>query len=130
MCDAGRSAIERSTPAFDASVIEALRSVLGADQLVTLIEGAAQEIERRLNAVADLAKAGETGESMRWLAHDLVGLAGQIGLAALAEAARNLEDRARDDGPVSVAEAVEALLALREDSLTAFRTARAEVGRS
>lgn len=114
-------------PVFDAGVFASLTEVIGAEPLGELALEAEAEIARRLDAIAALREAGVERMALAALAHDLAGLAGQIGLPALAEAARRLERAARwSDHDLS--EPADAALGLRAPSLEALASAREALG--
>lgn len=111
-------------PVFDGGLFQSLADVLGAAPLGALTLEAEAEIGRRLDAIAALADAGAEPATLRTPAHDLAGLAGQVGLAALSEAARRLERAARAGGE-GLPGAADAVLDLAAPSLGALAAARA-----
>lgn len=110
-------------PLLDRAIFDALREVLDPADLLDLAREAETEIARRLDAL-NLAEDGAGFGAPISLAHDLAGLCAQIGLAALAEAARSLERACRAGDRLAAETALRALGALRAPSMRALAEAR------
>lgn len=113
---------ERRTPVLDQAVFNALEEVLAPDALTPIIVEAAEEIRDRLDAISRHLTSVEGPDEggareLARLAHDLSGLSGQVGLAAMASAARALEEALRSG---DAAQAGAALIELRAPSLDAL----------
>jgi HPt (histidine-containing phosphotransfer) domain-containing protein len=110
-----------SAPIVDPAVIDGLRAALGP-ATDTLIAKASEMVRDRVARLRDRIAAGD-GEAAR-TAHEIGGVAGQIGLARLATVALGVEQDLRSGAPDRVAAArAEAadLAALTETSLAALR---------
>ncbi len=119
-------------PILDRTTFDSLAEVMAPDAVMTVVVEAAEDIGERLDRVAAMAARGEDAlesapasaeAEAELLAHDLAGLSGQVGLAAMAAAARELERAIRTGEELHIAAAADALIGLREESLGALSAA-------
>ena len=98
------------TPVLDRAVIDDMVEHIGADALRPVIELFVGESRRYVTLIRQGATAGDTAgrEAARRAAHSLKSSAGQLGAAALAEAAAGIE-RVSEDGEASLGERAAAL---------------------
>ncbi len=90
-----RQAAHPEPPVLDAAYLARLRALLGDPVLDELLEDGLIELADRMARLRDLRRA-EDFEGLARLGHDLVGMAGHLGLAALSAAAAGLNRAARD----------------------------------
>lgn len=92
-------------PVLDEDFLARLGNHIGGTVLAELAADGLIELTDRLNRLAELRHAGDS-EAIARLGHDLVGMAGHLGLARLSAAAAALNRAARQDDPTRlVAEA-------------------------
>lgn len=88
---------EPERPVLDTVYLARLSGHLGQSVLDELLADALIELTDRVNRVAELSGAGDI-EGLRRLGHDLVGMAGHLGLTRLSMAAVDLGRQLRDGG--------------------------------
>ena len=106
---------------LDSGYLDRLESHLGSAALAELLADGLIELTDRLKRVGELERSANL-EALAGLGHDLVGMAGNLGLARLSAAAADMNRAARDGSvPAAQAEAaavrrlgVEATDALRQ----------------
>ncbi len=81
-------------PALDAAYLARLGVLLGDAALAEMLEDGLLELADRLSRLSDLRAAGDR-DGLARLGHDLVGMAGHLGLAALSAAAAEMNRAAR-----------------------------------
>ncbi|MFQ5567566.1 MAG: Hpt domain-containing protein [Paracoccaceae bacterium] len=86
---------EPERPTLDTAYLARLGGHLGASVLAELLADGLIELTDRLSRLDDLAAAGDLDGIAR-LGHDLVGMAGHLGLARLSAAAAEMNRAARD----------------------------------
>jgi hypothetical protein len=106
---------EAKRPVLDAAYLARLSGHLGQTVLDELLADGLIELTDRVNRAAELSRAGDTA-ALRRLGHDLVGMAGHLGLSRLSTAAVELGRQLRDGGDDG-AQACDALC--REGALAA-----------
>ena len=98
---------EPDQPTLDTEYLARLSGHLGASVLAELLADGLIELTDRLARLDELAAAGDLDGIAR-LGHDLVGMAGHLGLARLSAAAAGINRAARDGAAdQAVAEAAE-----------------------
>ena len=106
-----RAGRDEEAPLIEDDYLERLRLYLGPEAFAELLADGLIEVADRLERLKELARAldGPAPDlpAIERFAHDLVGLAGNVGLARLARAAAELQRAARK-GP---AQGLEGLLA-------------------
>lgn len=105
-------------PLIDASVIDGLRAAFG-ERIAMLLSRTRAVIAERAGQIAARAQDGPTPEMAR-LAHEVGGMAGQVGLTRLSAAALSLEALCGDGDAAAIALAaghVETLARLSLDVL-------------
>ena len=105
-------------PILDPEAFAALADIVGDGALRDLAGEAEREIAQRLDR---LAGADTAARDIAQIAHDLTGLAGQVGLTALAHAAREMQRIARAGDNAALPAAAGAVRALGPPSLAALR---------
>lgn len=107
-----------AAPLIDAAMLEGLRAALGpaTDQLLAR---ATDVLEDRMSQLAALAD-DPLDENLARLAHEIGGVAGQIGLARLARAALALERFSRDGDSLGAAEALDGVRAVDAETRMAL----------
>lgn len=107
------------TPVFDPAALDGLRAAFGA-RITMLLERTRAVLAERVAQIAPLAAEGPS-HALGRLAHEVGGMAGQVGLARLRAEALALEALCEAGGaPAAVAEAVERLVTLADASLEAL----------
>ena len=86
---------DHEPPVLDHDYLDRLGLHLGPAALAELITDGLIEIADRLHRLAELACTPDDAATARF-AHDLVGVAGNLGLSALAASAAELQRAARD----------------------------------
>lgn len=86
--------VKTDAPLIDESVIGQLQEVLGPAVAVILSRGR-EQVERLVGEISDLESRGEL-EVIAQRAHELGGVAGQVGLARLSQSALALERAVRE----------------------------------
>jgi len=81
---------------IDAAYLDRLEATLGADGLGELLADGMIELSDRIHTLDDLARAGERA-AVAAFAHDIVAVAGHMGLGALSAAAAELCRALRED---------------------------------
>lgn len=105
---------------LDHRAMQAMRDAVGAAVFDEIFDDALFEIAERLDRIDDLIAAGDLGRAGR-VAHDLVAVAGSIGLSAISLVSAGLEAACRD-GDVATATILAARLSpIGRDSLLAAR---------
>ncbi len=89
-----RRSADLEPPALDADYLARLRSLLGDAVLDELLKDALIELADRLVRLAEM-RAADDREELAKLGHDLVGMAGHLGLSALSAAAAAMNRAAR-----------------------------------
>lgn len=124
----GRAAVGASgkmgrprAPVLDEDYLERLRSQLGHEVYTELARDAAIEIADRLEELDGLVAAGDR-QGVARVAHDLIAIAGHLGLSALSAAAADMNRAAREPGGVPLPAAVAPVRDLSEPSLEALRS--------
>jgi HPt (histidine-containing phosphotransfer) domain-containing protein len=87
---------EPERPILDAAYLERLARHVGTQVLAELLADGLIELDDRLARLAELAEAGDRKGIAR-LGHDLVGMAGHLGLSRLSSAAAAMNRAARDN---------------------------------
>jgi len=90
-----RRLAEAERPDLDSGYLARLASHLGQAVMDELLADGLIELTDRLQRAKDLAATGEM-DALARLGHDLVGMAGHLGLARLSSAAAGLNRAARD----------------------------------
>lgn len=96
-----RRPVEPERPTLDTDYLARLEGHLGPAALAELIADGLIELSDRLKRLGEFERAADL-ESIARLGHDLVGMAGNLGLARLSVAAAEL-NRAAREGSVSAA---------------------------
>jgi HPt (histidine-containing phosphotransfer) domain-containing protein len=112
---------DEAPPLVDHAVIGGLRAALGP-ATDTLIAKASEMVRDRVARLS--ARVASEGDEAARTAHEIGGVAGQIGLARLAQTALGIEYALKSGAPDKIAAAraeAEKLGALTEASLTALR---------
>ena len=91
---AWRRKIDAATPLLDEAYLERLGAALGGPALAELLADGMIELEDRLSRLEVLARSGDR-EAAAALCHDIVAVAGHMGLGALSAAAAALNRRLR-----------------------------------
>lgn len=100
-----RRPAEPEPPSLDTDYLARLEGHLGSKALAELVADGLIELTDRLRRLAEFERSGEL-EAMARLGHDLVGMAGNLGLRRLSAAAAELNRLARDgDRPAALARA-------------------------
>jgi len=117
-----RAAPAADAPVFDAAALDGLRAAFGA-RIGVLLDRTRAVISERVAQMAPLAGEGPS-RALGRLAHEVGGMAGQVGLARLGAAALALEALCEAGGaPEAVRDAADALAALSALSLEALPSA-------
>jgi HPt (histidine-containing phosphotransfer) domain-containing protein len=95
-----RRPAEPERPTLDTAYLARLEAHLGAAPLAELIADGLIELSDRLRRLAEIERSGNL-EAMAPLGHDLVGMAGNLGLARLSLAAAKMQRAARDGSPAA-----------------------------
>lgn len=95
-----RHPAEPERPTLDAEYLARLEGHLGTAPLAELIADGLIELSDRLRQLAELERSGDL-EAMARLGHDLVGMAGNLGLARLSLAAAEMQRAARSAAPAA-----------------------------
>jgi len=107
-------------PVLDASYLTRLAGHLGEAELNEILADGLIELTDRLARVAEMASVGDPGGLAR-LGHDLVGMAGHLGLTRLSAAAAELNRAARDAKPGGIAAAAAVLRHMGAEATEALR---------
>lgn len=113
-------------PVIDAEYLSRLAALLGSETMAELLADGLIEVADRIDRVEALAEAGDRAGVAR-IAHDLVGIAGHLGLTQLSIAAGDLQEVAGRSRPSLLVEA-EVLTALARPALDALRERLTECG--
>ena len=103
---------------LDRTVMKDLRDAVGQAVFDELIEDAIFEITERIARIEQLALASDTG-AIAPIAHDLVAIAGQIGMSGVSDIAAGLERCCLDEANVSALAIAQRLVRVGEASLVA-----------
>jgi HPt (histidine-containing phosphotransfer) domain-containing protein len=116
-------------PALDAGYLARLGALLGEAMLAEMLEDGLIELADRLSLLADVRATGDL-DGMARLGHDLVGMAGHLGLAALSAAAAEM-NRAARAGTAGIGQAAVQAAARRAEAAgrEAERALRAHLGK-
>lgn len=109
------------TPLIDATVLDGLRAAFG-ERIAMLLSRTRAVIVERVGQIAARADQGGSPEMAR-LAHEVGGMAGQVGMTRLGAAALALEALCGGADPRAVAQAVAEVERLAQQSLAALPTA-------
>lgn len=96
-----RRPVESVRPTLDTDYLARLEGHLGEAALAELLADGLIELSDRLRRMGELERNGDL-DSIARLGHDLVGMAGNLGLARLSVAAAEL-NRAAREGTISTA---------------------------
>ena len=108
------------TPILDSTRLNQLRSDIGQDELRNLLNAVSDEGERFLIALRE-SLASEDIHTTKRLAHDMRGLAGNLGLSRLEQAAAELE---QEDGTIaSIRDLIPRLDKILEEATQQIRAA-------
>lgn len=108
-----------TVPLVDSAMIEGLREALGAGTDM-LVERAAAVVEDRVAQLSALADRPLEDRVAR-LAHEIGGVAGQVGMARLSRAALALEQISRAGDATEAAQALDGVRAIEIETRTAMR---------
>ena len=111
---------EPEKPVLDTGYLARLGGHLGAVVLDELMADGLIELTDRLTRLDELAAAGDIDAIAR-LGHDLVGMAGHLGLTRLSAAAAELNRAARDGAADQAVAIVAEIRGLGADSVDAMR---------
>ncbi|MGB0505699.1 MAG: Hpt domain-containing protein [Pikeienuella sp.] len=103
---------------IDHEAMSALRDAVGADAFDEILEDALFEITERLSRIERLAQQGKFA-AVGAVAHDVVAVAGQIGMADVSRVAASLEYCCLDEDEISARAVSERLVRIGGDSLIA-----------
>ena len=115
-----RSTPEPEKPMLDTGYLARLGGHLGASVLAELMADGLIELTDRLARLDELAAAGDVDAIAR-LGHDLVGMAGHLGLTRLSAAAAGMNRAAREGVADQAVEIVAEIRFLGADSVDAMR---------
>ncbi len=107
-------------PELDEDFLARLAGHVGQSVLAELAADGLIELTDRLNRLAELQVAGDSDAIAR-LGHDLVGMAGHLGLSRLSAAAAALNRAARADDQDGLADQVETATLLGAEAAAALR---------
>ena len=91
---------EPDRPTLDTRFLARLEGHLGSDVLAELVADGLIELSDRIKRLGEIQRRGDF-EAMARLGHDLVGMAGNLGLARLSSASAAMHRAARDGDPAS-----------------------------
>lgn len=117
----GAQTKSETPPLIDVSVIDGLRAAFG-DRIAMLLSRTRSVIIERVGQIAERARDGASPEMAR-LAHEVGGMAGQVGLARLSAAALALEALCAGGDAADVARAAELVDVLARQSLAVLPAA-------
>lgn len=103
-------------PHTDERALGALRAAVGPAAFAELFDDCLFEVAERLGRLEDLVAAGDLPAARR-LAHDLVSVAGHIGLAAVSAVAADLEACCIEADPVAARAVATRLARIGAESL-------------
>jgi hypothetical protein len=106
---------------FDAAALDALREIFG-DRTAMLLSRTRQMVVERMGMMAEV-EGPDRGERLARIAHEVGGMAGQVGMTRLSREALAMERLCREGDAAAVDRAVDALDALARDSLAALPAA-------
>ncbi|MEM6678866.1 MAG: hypothetical protein AAF675_13455 [Pseudomonadota bacterium] len=118
---------EETPPLIDDDYLERLRGHLGDDVVEELLADGQMELIDRAAQLDRLAADGDV-EGMRRLSHDLIAVAGHLGLTALSLAAVELNRRLRSAAPERLPQLATQVSVLSAASLDAIANVRAATG--
>lgn len=112
---------------LDQDVMKSMRDAVGAAVFDEIFEDAVFEVTERLSRIETMTRA-DNYDGVARVAHDLVAVAGTIGLAGVSSIAANLE-YACEDGDMVAARAIAGrLVRVGEDSLIAAAEMSVAIG--
>ncbi|MEM9764936.1 MAG: hypothetical protein AAF968_20940 [Pseudomonadota bacterium] len=114
---------------LDESYLERLRQHLGEDMVAELLADGELELTDRAAQLRRMVAEGDV-EGVRRLSHDLIAVAGHLGLSALSLAAVDLNRRLRSAQPSDLGAATERTLPLADRSLAAIAAWRDTAARN
>lgn len=103
---------------LDRAAMKDLRDAVGQTVFDELIEDAIFEVTERISRIEQLSKAADL-PAMAPIAHDLVAVAGQVGMCGVSEIAAGLERCCIDGAEVSAQAIAQRLVRVGEASLVA-----------
>ena len=103
---------------LDRAAMKDLRETVGQTVFDELIEDAIFEVTERIARIEQLAKSSDL-TAIAPIAHDLVAVAGQVGMSGVSEIAAGLERCCRDGAEVSALAIAQRLVRVGEASLVA-----------
>jgi HPt (histidine-containing phosphotransfer) domain-containing protein len=115
-----RSVPEPDRPILDTGYLARLAGHIGTTVMVELLADGMIELTDRLTRLGELAAAGDPDAIAR-LGHDLVAVAGHLGLNRLSAAAAGMNRAARDRPGADAASLVPGVRQLGEQSIDAMR---------
>jgi hypothetical protein len=117
----------REPPLLDTDYLGRLRQHLGAGVVAELMADGRLELMDRTGQLSRLAAAGDA-QGLRRVSHDLIAVAGHLGLSALSLAAVALNRSLEGGSAADLAELSAPVVALAERSLAALEELEAEDG--
>ncbi|MEL7174057.1 MAG: hypothetical protein AAFU72_13400 [Pseudomonadota bacterium] len=114
---------------LDESYLERLRQHLGEDMVAELLADGELELTDRAAQLRRMVEEGDV-EGVRRLSHDLIAVAGHLGLSALSLAAVDLNRRLRNAQPSDLGTVTERTLPLADRSLAAIAAWRDTAARN
>jgi len=115
-----RSAPEPEIPMLDTGYLARLAGHIGTDVMVELLADGMIELTDRLTRLGELAAAGDHAAIAR-IGHDLVAVAGHLGLNRLSAAAAGMNRAARDRTGADAVSLVPGVRRLGAQSIEAMR---------
>ncbi|MEL6576040.1 MAG: hypothetical protein AAFQ81_09130, partial [Pseudomonadota bacterium] len=109
--------------------LERLRQHLGEDMVAELLADGELELTDRAAQLRRMVEEGDV-EGVRRLSHDLIAVAGHLGLSALSLAAVDLNRRLRNAQPSDLGTVTERTLPLADRSLAAIAAWRDTAARN
>lgn len=116
-----RRAAEPDRPTLDARFLHRLEGHLGPAPLSELIADGLIELSDRVDRLAELERTGDL-DGMARLGHDLVGMAGNLGLVRLSHGAAEMNRAARDGDTAAALAGAGAVRRLGREATDALRS--------
>lgn len=123
-----RAASEPDLPMLDEAFLGRLAGYVGRAVLAELVADGLIELADRLTRLAEQMADGDL-EAVARIGHDLVGIAGHLGLARLSAAAAAMNRVARDGDPGATATQVAQVRLLGAEATVALRAYLADRGK-